>query len=247
MTGLAEDRADDVLRRLDDVTAALTGLSDVLDEEEDLSVIMDRVCRQVVGAIPDADLASVTVLRDGTPESLAWTDEQTLAVDHAQYAAGEGPCLEAADSGQVQRVAVAEAAERWPAFTKAAAGLGVRSYLSAPLFIDDEYHGSLNLYSSRTHGFRELDAALLELYTAAIEAALRNARRYLRARRQVTQLREALTSRSVIYQAKGIVMAAHRITADEAFTMLVDRSQRENRKLRDLAEDFVDEVTRPGA
>ncbi|MFD1146476.1 ANTAR domain-containing response regulator [Saccharothrix hoggarensis] len=245
MAGPAEGRADEVIQRLDDVTAALTGLSDVLDQEEDLSVVMDRVCRQVVGAIPGADLASVTVLRDGTPESLAWTDQQTLAVDHAQYGAGEGPCLEAAESRQVQRVAVAEAVDRWPAFAEAAAGLGIHSYLSAPLFIDDEYHGSLNLYSTQKHGFQELDAALLELYTTAIEAALRNARRHLRARRQVTQLREALTSRAVIDQAKGIVMAVHRISAEQAFTMLVERSQRENRKLRDLAQHFVDETTRP--
>ena len=236
---------DSVLRRLDEVTTALADLSQVLDEEEDLPVIMHRVCRQAVGAIPDADFASVTVLRDGTPESLAWIDEHTLAVDRAQYEAGEGPCLEAAASRQVRRVAVAEAADRWPAFTEAATHLGIGSYLSAPLLVDEHYHGSLNLYGRQTHGFRELDAVLLELYTTAAEAALRNTRRYLRARRQVTQLHEALASRAVIDQAKGIVMAVHRVSADDAFTMLVDRSQQENRKLRDLAEQFVDETTRP--
>ena len=237
---------DEVLQRIDEVTGALVGLSRVLDEEEDLAFIMDRVCRQVVGTVPGADLASVTVLRDGAPQSVAWTEQQTLAVDQAQYEAGEGPCLEAARSGQVQRVAVAEAAGRWPAFSEAAGGLGIGSYLSAPLFIDDEYRGSLNLYGRHTHGFRQLDAALLELYTTAAEAALRNARRYLRARRQAAELREALTSRAVIDQAKGIVMAVHRISAEEAFALLVDRSQRENRKLRDLAEHFLDEATRPG-
>nr|WP_033431986.1 GAF and ANTAR domain-containing protein [Saccharothrix syringae] len=234
-----------VVQRLDEVTGALVALSRVLDQEEDLAAIMDRVCRQVVGAIPDADLASVTVLRDGNPQSAAWIDEHTLAVDRAQYEAGEGPCLEAARSGRMQRVAVAEAADRWPAFAAAARGLGVGSYLSAPLLIDDEYQGSLNLYGLRPHGFRELDAALLGLYTAAAEAALRNASRYLQARRQVAQLSDALTSRAVIDQAKGILMAAHQVSADEAFTMLVDRSQRDNRKLRDLAEDFVDDATQP--
>ncbi|XVS62196.1 ANTAR domain-containing response regulator [Actinosynnema sp. CA-299493] len=238
---------EEFLQRLDEVTGALAGLSRVLEEEEDLAVIMDRVCRQVVGAVPGADLASVTVLGGGIPQSVAWTRPHTLAVDRAQYEAGEGPCLEAARSGQVQRVDVAEAAGRWPAFAEAAGGLGIGSYLSAPLFIDEEYRGSLNLYGRHTHGFRELDAALLELYTTAAEAALRNARRYLRARRQAAELEEALTSRAVIDQAKGIVMAVHRISAEEAFALLVDRSQQENRKLRDLAEHFVDETTRPEA
>lgn len=245
MTGSGSDGVDEVLQRLDEVTGALADLSRILDQEEELSVVMDLVCRQVVGAIPDADLASVTVLRDGAPRSLAWTDQHTLAVDRAQYDAGEGPCLEAAETRRVQRVSVADAAERWPAFTEAARGLGIGSYLSAPLVIDDEYRGSLNLYGTHTHGFRELDAALLELYTTAAEAALRNTRRYLDARRQVAQLHEALASRAVIDQAKGIVMAVHRISADEAFAMLVDQSQQEQRKLRDLAEQFVDETTRP--
>jgi GAF domain-containing protein len=236
-----------VAQRLDEVTDAVAELSRVLDQEEDLAVIMDRVCRQVVSAIPDADHASVTVLRDDIPDSLAWTDRHTLAVDRAQYGTGEGPCLEAARSEQVQRVSVPDVAHRWPAFAEATEKLGIGSYLSAPLFIDDEYRGSLNLYGKQSHGFRELDAALLELYTTAAEAALHNARRYLHARRHVAELQQALTSRAVIDQAKGILMAAHRIPADEAFTMLVDRSQQENRKLREVAEEFVGEVTRPEA
>ncbi|MFE9748708.1 ANTAR domain-containing protein [Saccharothrix saharensis] len=247
MTGQGGARQDEVIRRLDEVTEALSGLSDVLDEEEELSVIMDRVCRQVVNAVPGADLASVTVLRDGVPESIAWTEQRTIEVDRAQYAAGEGPCLTAAATGQVQRLTVAQVADRWPAFAAAVADLEIDSYLSAPLFLDDEYRGSLNLYGCGSHGFGELDAALLELYTTAAVAALRNARRYLRARRQVAQLEQALTSRAVIDQAKGIIMAAHRIAADEAFALLRDQSQRENRKLHELAELFVEDVTRPDA
>lgn len=244
---LARGRTDNVVQRLDDVTGALAELSQVLDQEEDLAAIMERVCHQVVGAIPDADLASVTVVRDGTPESLAWTDRLTLALDRAQYDADEGPCLEAARSGQVQHVPVSDAARRWPAFAAAADDLGIGSYLSAPLFIDDEYHGSLNLYGKRTHGFRALDAALLGLYTTAAEAALRNALRYLHARRHMADLYEALISRAVIDQAKGILMAAHGISADEAFAKLAHRSQCENRKLRDLAAEFVAKATCPDA
>ncbi|MGM1062871.1 ANTAR domain-containing protein [Saccharothrix sp. Mg75] len=240
--GPADAAISGVLRRLDDVTTALNELSRVLDEEEDLAVIMDRVCRQVVAAIPGADMASVTVLRGGEPATVALTGERAARVDLAQYRAGEGPCLEAARTHVVQRVAVAEVHERWPEFAAAADGLGVASYLSAPLVLEDEYQGSLNLYSERTHGFRELDAALLELYTTASEAALRNARRYLLARRQTEQLQSALTSRAVIDQAKGIVMAVHRVDAQRAFDLLVERSQRENLKLRDLAERFVDDA-----
>ncbi len=239
----ADDHVPDLLvRRLDDVTDALQRLSEVLDEEEDLAVILDRIGRQVVQAIPGADMVSVTLLTEDGPVTGAATRQAALEVDLAQYRAAEGPCLQAARTGEVVHVAAVEVPDRWPAFAEEAAGSGVADFLSAPLCVDEDTPGSLNLYSERANGFRALDAALLELYTTAAEAALLNARRYLRAREQATQLRQALTSRAVIDQAKGIVMAVHRVPAEEAFAMLVDRSQHENVKLRDLAERFIDDI-----
>ena len=234
--------AESLVRRLDEVTGALEGLSEVLDREEDLSVILDRICRQVAHAIPDADLVSVTLLAHGAPVTGAATRQEALDLDLAQYEAGEGPCLEAARTGQVVHAVADRLPDRWPALGARTAGSGVAGFLSAPLCVDRDTPGSLNLYSRRADGFRALDVALLELYSTAVEGALRNARRYLRAREQVTQLRQALTSRAVIDQAKGVVMAVHRVDADEAFAMLVDRSQRENVKLRDFAERFVDDL-----
>ena len=52
-------------------------------------------------------------------------------------------------------------------------------------------------------------------------------------------LSAAMEHRGVIEQAKGILMGAHRISADDAFNLLRQRSQNENRKLRDVALDVV--------
>ncbi|MCE6995066.1 GAF and ANTAR domain-containing protein [Saccharothrix sp. S26] len=235
-----------LVRQLDEVTVALDGLSDVLDREKDLSVILDWICRQVAHAIPGADLVSVTLLAEGGPATGASTRQEALDLDLAQYAASEGPCLQAARTGQVVRAVVAELPDRWPDFGARIEGFDVAGFLSAPLCVDEGTPGSLNLYSRRADGFRALDAALVELYSTAAEGAVRNARRYLRAREQADQLRQALTSRAVIDQAKGVIMAVHRVDADEAFTMLVDRSQRENVKLRDFAERFVNDLLAEG-
>jgi AmiR/NasT family two-component response regulator len=54
-----------------------------------------------------------------------------------------------------------------------------------------------------------------------------------------------MQSRSVIEQAKGILMAAHRIGEDEAFQLLVARSQQENVKLHTIAARFVADSSRP--
>jgi AmiR/NasT family two-component response regulator len=54
------------------------------------------------------------------------------------------------------------------------------------------------------------------------------------------QLQEALTSRAVIDQAKGVLMGQHGVGADEAFNLLRRQSQPENRKLRELAQEIVE-------
>jgi AmiR/NasT family two-component response regulator len=53
------------------------------------------------------------------------------------------------------------------------------------------------------------------------------------------QLEQALASRAVIEQAKGILMGAQRCDSDTAFRMLVRASQTQNRKLRDIAAEIV--------
>lgn len=58
---------------------------------------------QIIRAIPGATMASVSVLRGDTAETVAATNDLVVAVDADQYAAGEGPCLEAARTGQFVR------------------------------------------------------------------------------------------------------------------------------------------------
>jgi hypothetical protein len=52
-------------------------------------------------------------------------------------------------------------------------------------------------------------------------------------------IREALESRDLIGQAKGIIMGSMRCSADEAFLLLKRQSQAENRKLTDIAAELA--------
>ena len=56
---------------------------------------------------------------------------------------------------------------------------------------------------------------------------------------EVQSLKQALVTRDVIGQAKGILMERYRITADEAFDRLRVASQHLNRKVHDLAVDLA--------
>ncbi len=239
------DRAKTVgpVSTIDDVTAALEALKGILEGEDDLELLLRQMCHQVARAVPDVDEASVTLLYRGDAHTAVATADIVVELDRDQYRLGKGPCLEAGETGELVRVAVLESAERWPEFSLSARQAGFGSFLAAPLSVNEDLSGAVNCYGTQNDGYAELDARLLELYTTAIEAILRTYARYLDARSTVDQLRTALTSRAVIDQAKGVLMAVRRIDADEAFSLLVAQSQRENVKLRQVAERFIADVT----
>jgi AmiR/NasT family two-component response regulator len=98
--------------------------------------------------------------------------------------------------------------------------------------------GVLNLYSL-TESFGGDDFAVAEPFAAQAAVALRNAHTYQLTRDLVDELNEALASRDVIGQAKGILMAQARCGPDKAFDILRQESQRRNVKLRDVAVGLV--------
>ena len=76
--------------------------------------------------------------------------------------------------------------------------------------------------------------------------AVANAGVYASTATLAANLQRALDSRALIDQAKGILMGRHGMSADAAFDLLSMESQLNNRKLRDIAQDLVDEVQRGG-
>jgi AmiR/NasT family two-component response regulator len=63
---------------------------------------------------------------------------------------------------------------------------------------------------------------------------------------EIGHLRAALATRPVIDQAKGILMAQHRCSPERAFELLTEASQRDNRKVSDLAGEIVASAQRTG-
>jgi GAF domain-containing protein len=224
---------------LDDVRSAMTDLTSALEADSGSAEILASIAAEAVRVVPGADMASITGIRDDNAETLAYTDERALKVDLAQYKAGDGPCLRAAATGETVRLSIETARQLWPEFVESAEHQRVRSYLAAPLRVDDHLSGAINLFGFEDHGFRETDSTLLELYTAIITFGLRTTRRYQNARRLADNLETAMRSRAVIEQAKGILMAVHKITDEQAMERLIARSQKMNVKLREVAAEFV--------
>lgn len=58
-------------------------------------------------------------------------------------------------------------------------------------------------------------------------------------------LQEAMKSRALIEQAKGMLMALHGISADRAFEVLVEQSQSRNIRVATIALEVVETLTTP--
>ena len=64
-------------------------------------------------------------------------------------------------------------------------------------------------------------------------------------RLEVVQLKRAMVTRPVIDLARGVLMASFGLSAEDAWSVLVDVSQHTNTKLHQLAEELVDSVNGP--
>jgi GAF domain-containing protein len=128
---------------------------------------------------------------------------------------------------------------RFPHYGPKAAERGAVSTLSLPLAADGRTVGALNLYSKQPDAFDRETVALGELLAAHAALAISAATAYYSSRDLADQMRQALESRAVIEQAKGVLMAQQGLDADQAFAMLVELSQRSNRKLREVAQSVV--------
>ncbi|MGI3197726.1 ANTAR domain-containing response regulator [Streptomyces sp. GLT-R25] len=61
-------------------------------------------------------------------------------------------------------------------------------------------------------------------------------------RTEITHLKRALQTRPIIDLARGVLMASFGLSAEEAWTVLVEASQHTNTKLRYVAEELVNAV-----
>ncbi len=229
---------------LDAVTGALDKLRSATAAEEPLETVLGRLTEAATDVVPDADAVSVTRIDGADSRTVVATDDRAGRLDRQQYEADQGPCLDAARTRQVVRPVVGDHAEQWPEFAAAAAESGIRAYLSVPLTVDGtgpgELVGSFNVYSCRAEAFDPFDEKLMRLLsTAAAAAAISTARRCQAAGETIAQLEVALVSRSEIDQTKGVLMAVHHLTADEAFEHLVQVSQRTNTTLSEVARHLM--------
>lgn len=215
----------------------------LLDERETLDESLQRLVATCRDAIPPAADASITLVTDGHRRTAAATSDRAFRIDQWEYAADAGPCIDTLRDGQEHYVRDLAEAAVYAGFADLLAGLGVGSTMGLPLVADGEVVGALNVYADVPNAFDE--PAFVEIargVASQASTAVHNLKVYDASRTLAEQLQQAMASRAVIEQAKGILMAQTGCSAEDAFTRLRDASQRENVKLRDVAQRVVDSV-----
>jgi GAF domain-containing protein len=210
---------------------------------DSIDAFLDELAAVTVRAMPAAAACGVTLQPNGQPRTVAASDVLATQVDEIQYGVDQGPCLEAMRSGAVLYVKDLGGEARWPDFSTAALGYGVRCCLSTPLRVQDVPVGALNLYAVRVDAFDEAARAQAFAFAGYASGAVALALRLARQAQVSADLRAALASRAVIDQALGVIMGQQRCTAEEAFAVLRHASQQRNVKIHAIAAGIVEGVS----
>ena len=186
----------------------------------------------------------ITVRYDGQPLTVSSSDERAALLDEVQYARSDGPCLQALATSEIVDVADLSVETRWPDYCARATGQGLRCSISLPLIVGQVTVGAINLYGFDQPGVFTAQARRnCELFAAQAAGAVQVLIRHARDAESLTQLEQALASRSVIDQAIGLLMGQQRCSTEEAFALLRTRSQSANIPLRTVAAGLIERLS----
>jgi GAF domain-containing protein len=224
--------------------AAVRELARINLAQQTLTDTLHQVAELAKRALPGVDEASVTVIDDrGRAKTVVFTSPLAVQLDERQYASGFGPCLDAAETGATIVLDHREDLPLYPEFTRAALRAAIRHTAAVALLVPHRTAGALNLYSGSEEPFTGDAIRFAERFASYAAFAVSNADHVDNAEVLARQLQEAIQSRAMIEQAKGIVMAHHGLSADDAFRRLAKQSQDTNTRLRDLAARIVRDPT----
>ncbi|MBO0815816.1 MAG: GAF and ANTAR domain-containing protein [Actinobacteria bacterium] len=234
---------DQVDRPGSDAVDAFTDLQKALLGSTTLEQFLKELATLAARLVTDGVCCGMTMRNSGRPGTVACSDPLAREIDEVQYRLDDGPCLHAMRSGD--QVSIDDTAGRvqWPRFEAAAQARGIRSCLALPLVADGKPVGALNLYARGVAAFGAAQVRQAENLAENASGALSLMLRLASYSELTEQLRSSLTSRAVIYQALGVIMAQERCAQAKAFEILRTASQNSNLKLRDIAAAVVTRVS----
>jgi hypothetical protein len=215
---------------------ALVMLADTLVDDYDVVEFMDRLLERCVALLGATAAGLLLVDQRGDLAVVASSSEETRLLEVFQLQGDEGPCLDCIHSSTpVAAADLASLTGRWPRFVPAALATGFHAVDAVPMRLRAVTIGGLNLFHA---GKRTLTSGDLRIAQALADVAtigILQQRVIHRSSMLAEQLQQALNSRVVIEQAKGVLAERHGGTLDDAFASLRRHARNSNRRLSDVA------------
>lgn len=219
-----------------DVISQLAKMTVDTDRPEQTLRGVTELAKRALGGIQDV---SLTMVDGDQPRTLVSTGRLAIDLDQRQYDLGSGPCIDAAKTGDAIVVDTHDDNSPYRDFGRTAADVGVRYTVSVGMPLTQHNLGGLNMYQTAAEPFPVSFLEQARIFADYAAVVVDNVLSYAAAVDEAAQLRAAMESRAGIEQAKGILMARHRCSADEAFDLLRRTSQERNVKLREIATTIV--------
>jgi GAF domain-containing protein len=185
--------------------------------------------------------AGIMLSKDGDLDFVAASEQRVVDVEQHQARLGQGACHEAFNINEIVRVDDIADEHRWPDYVKLVEARGFRGVLGVPLNAFGQTIGVINIYREQAGPWTTEDIGAAQVLASMGAGYILNANQLKAQHTLSEQLHAAVESRDLIGQAKGIIMAQARVGSDRAFEILRQRSQDSNRKLREIAEEIVEQ------
>ena len=215
--------------------------ADTLLDDFDVAEFLHTVAARCVQLL-DVDAAGLMLAdRHGQLQATAASSENARLLELFELNADAGPCVEAYCTGaQVVNADLTRSHDRWPRFGEEARSVGYLSVHALPLRRRTTVIGALNLFCARDSALSKADVRTGQALADVATIGLLAQRTLHKSETLSTQLKQALDSRVIIEQAKGVLAERRRITVDEAFDLLRGHARRHNLRLTDLAREVAD-------
>jgi GAF domain-containing protein len=195
--------------------------------------MLDEAVHVAIDIIEGCDLAGMSIANPHGIDTPAGSGDDLRRLDSLQFELNEGPCFDALHHHEVVLGRDLATDARWPTWgPRVASEIGVGSIVSYRLFSARDTLGAMNLYSLRTDAFDTEDIHNGGALAAHVAVALAEAQ-------HITHLETAITLRTLIGQAEGILMERFDLSPAQAFAVLRRVSMDHNIKLNRVAEELV--------
>jgi len=232
--------AMDTAKREQSLVDAFVLLADTLVDDYDVVDLLDRLVTSAVELLNASAAGLLLADQRGHLSVVASSSEDTRLLEVFQLQNEQGPCLDCIKgSAPVVSDDFAADLERWPIFVPAAQSVGFVSVLAVPMRLRTETIGALNLFSKTPGAHRPEDLPIAQGLADVATIGILQQRSAHRSTVLAEQLQNALSSRVVIEQAKGVLAERRSIGMDAAFDALRRYSRDHNRKLGEVAQQVV--------